>query len=439
MAKQIKNIKPYARLLTMLGEQLIKDESIALVELIKNSYDADAEKVNVRFENFLILEENGTRTLKQKENESKIILEDSGIGMSSTVIEDHWLNPATPIKKEYKANNQKTEKGRVIQGEKGIGRFSLFKLGSKITVITKPKDSSEEYVVEYDFSKFDEDFYDKGLKKHLFLEDIKVTFEPRSPVEIVNSSYKKSHIWAKNQGTKIIIENIKGNWSEKKISDIVDDIRKMRPLFEIIKTEDVYNDFAVDFYIDEELFGAPDKKYLDNLKILLDNKPVIKVTDGLFDETNKNFIYKLDGIDKTLSLDDDKIKGNIVFKNFINSRCTLFPFACGSFHFEFYIFDLSPTAPTKFYLDRDEKEIIRENRIYLYRDKIRVYPYGESTDDWLGVDKFRGTVSAGGLFSNDQIIGCVYITQKDNPNLTDKTSREGLMIEIGRASCRERV
>ena len=89
MAKQIKNIKPYARLLTMLGEQLIKDESIALVELIKNSYDADAEKVNVRFENFLILEENGTRTLKQKENESKIILEDSGIGMSSTVIKDH--------------------------------------------------------------------------------------------------------------------------------------------------------------------------------------------------------------------------------------------------------------------------------------------------------------------------------------------------------------
>jgi hypothetical protein len=136
----------------------------------------------------------------------------------------------------------------------------------------------------------------------------------------------------------------------------------------------------------KELFGAPDKKYLDNLKILLDDKPVIKVTDGLFDETNKVFTYKLDGVDKTLHLNNEKVKGNIVFRNFTNSRGMLFPFSCGSFHFEFYIFDLSPTAPTKFYLDKTDKETIRENRIYLYRDGIRVYPYGESDDDWLGVD-----------------------------------------------------
>ena len=51
MSESLK-IRPYARLLTMLGNQLIKDERIALIELIKNSYDADANWVKVTFENF---------------------------------------------------------------------------------------------------------------------------------------------------------------------------------------------------------------------------------------------------------------------------------------------------------------------------------------------------------------------------------------------------
>jgi HSP90 family molecular chaperone len=86
--KQNLKIKPYARLLTMLGEQLIKNERIALIEIIKNSYDADADWVKVSFQNFTDNFEYNAA--------SKIIIEDNGCGMSLDTIKNHWLNPATP-------------------------------------------------------------------------------------------------------------------------------------------------------------------------------------------------------------------------------------------------------------------------------------------------------------------------------------------------------
>src|SRR5271155_670370 len=82
---------PYARLLTMLGDQLIKNERVALVEIIKNSYDADASWVKVIFQGFG--ENYKVRTT------SKIIIEDDGTGMTSEVLEKHWVSPATPAKK----------------------------------------------------------------------------------------------------------------------------------------------------------------------------------------------------------------------------------------------------------------------------------------------------------------------------------------------------
>ena len=83
-------IRPYARLLTMLSEQLIKNERIALLELIKNSYDADANLVRVTFDAF-----NDDMTAR---SDSRIIIEDDGHGMSPEVIRESWMNPANPQK-----------------------------------------------------------------------------------------------------------------------------------------------------------------------------------------------------------------------------------------------------------------------------------------------------------------------------------------------------
>ena len=155
--EELVHMKPYARLLTMLGDQLIRDETVALAEIIKNSYDA-AGVVLVYFDDF----DTSESDLSQNET-SRLVIRDDGCGMDEEVIKNHWLNPATPIQKLRKTEyNPKTTKGRVIQGEKGIGRYSLFKLGNKITITTRPISSNKEYIVEYDLSAYEEDFYDSN-------------------------------------------------------------------------------------------------------------------------------------------------------------------------------------------------------------------------------------------------------------------------------------
>lgn len=95
-------IRPYARLLTMLGDQLIKNEQIAVIELIKNSYDAEAEWVKVSFIGF------GPNY--QVTTSSKIVIEDNGIGMTKDVIKKAWMNPATPNKFARSRRDQKKRK-----------------------------------------------------------------------------------------------------------------------------------------------------------------------------------------------------------------------------------------------------------------------------------------------------------------------------------------
>ena len=188
---KVLKIRPYARLITMLGDQLIKNERIALVELIKNAYDADAEWVKVSFLNF-----NDDFTVN---SDSKIVIEDDGNGMNEQIIEKHWLNPATPEKKKRKKIKETTDKGRILQGEKGIGRFAIFKLGKKISIYTRRQkwDNKDkkfieggedvENIVEYDFSAYDEDFLEKnGEETELYIDELQVVFHQRTPQIIVD-------------------------------------------------------------------------------------------------------------------------------------------------------------------------------------------------------------------------------------------------------------
>ena len=173
MAKTSFKIRPYARLLTMLGEQLIKNEQIALAELIKNAYDADADWVKISFVNFE--EDSNSQSYKLLPN-SKIIIEDNGCGMDLSTIEKNWMNPATPNKKtRVNEDVKRTPKGRIIQGEKGIGRFAILKLGRNTTITTRPVDSNKEYVIKYDLSQYDDDFLTKnGKEQELYIDNIEI-------------------------------------------------------------------------------------------------------------------------------------------------------------------------------------------------------------------------------------------------------------------------
>ena len=118
-------IRPYARLLTMLGEQLLKNERVALVELIKNSYDADASRVDVIFEGF-------GKDMKS-EPTSRIVIRDDGCGMTLNTVQKTWMNPATPAKFLDKRHGKRKTAGkkRVVQGEEGNWPFRHAKARSE--------------------------------------------------------------------------------------------------------------------------------------------------------------------------------------------------------------------------------------------------------------------------------------------------------------------
>ena len=116
-------MRPRARLISLLGDELISDERVAVVELVKNSYDADASSVQVIFET------------NKKNNISRLIIQDDGNGMNLETIEKGWFEPGTVIKKQ----KERSPGGRLYQGAKGVGRFAAARLGDALFLQTKSK------------------------------------------------------------------------------------------------------------------------------------------------------------------------------------------------------------------------------------------------------------------------------------------------------------
>lgn len=420
-------IRPYARLLSMLGDQLIKNELVALTELIKNSYDADASKCNVKFESF---DENYRAV-----SGSRIIVEDDGDGMSYDIITKHFLNPATPIKKIDK-EKRKSKKGRICQGEKGIGRFSMLKLGRKVTVYSKERDNKVIHKVLFDFTKYDDEFLTELEKnKEIFLDQIVINYET-----VVNDDLPiDSLIRLKNHGTIIEIEGLKGNWGEDKIKQLKKDMIRFTP-FEVDEEEIVGNmDFAVDIFINNQLIDYK-STILENIKNIVYHKALYKIR-GEYNERMKiiNFNYEEAGnaaknvvlyLDKqnTPNRQSADFKGLTIYRKDISKFYEKGQNTeCGDFKFQFYIFNFNANQHDPYGLNENEKEIIRDHRVFLYRDNIRVQPYGAPDDDWLQIDRKRAADKAGNMFSNDQLFGQIKITQDGNVKLRDKTSREGII------------
>lgn len=428
MSEQL-TIRPYARLLTMLGDQLIKNEQIAVTELMKNSYDADADWVRVSFENF-------GKDYKIQDD-SRIVIEDNGRGMTHDVITNAWMNPATPNKFTKDVNEQRTPCGRVIQGEKGIGRFAMLKLGKTIEMVTRPEGKDVEYKLVFDFNKYDDDFLTEDEKeKEIFLDDLGFELEEEAPsvflprdITFGNRTFSGSE---NAKGTRIVISNLRGAWSEKKFKSLSDSFERFGGLFGDSsqgKAEDTKaKDFIIGLFHNGEYLL--NERRAESLASLTEQKAVLSVENGIYDNVNRELRFNLNGLPRTLGLDDPDVKGLRVFRDrfLLEDKKTYRKVSdFGPFAFEFYIFDFMAKDESRYFLNNEQKELVKEHRVYLLRDGIRVQPYGEPTDDWLMIDMDRGTISASSNFSNDQIVGRVNITKANNTHLKDKTNREGLI------------
>lgn len=434
--------QPYARLMNILGDQLITDKIVAIVELLKNCYDADSPRAEVRFENMSNFEFNDLPT----EEQAYIEIRDYGCGMNLATIKDVWLRPATPNKIDKKKNKEsaKTRKGRVIQGEKGIGRFAIHKLGEKIVLYTKALDENE-IKLEMDFSEYDPEkanLFNQNTT-HKLLEEVKNTWYVNDPAEQI--TYES--------GTIIKIYNLREAWSKTDYNNLYKNIQRLIPPFDENAKQlgiDFQRDFNVEMYVDNQVFSSSETMTFSDVIERAQFSMIGSISEtGVID-----FKYKSNtpqrSLESTINLLDEaalseanySLQGNKHFtgeyiewqkkhkkKSNADKEPEIKKPKCGSFSFTFYAFDLK--RPDRTILNDDLKAFIKENFVYVLRDGVRVYPYGEKGIDWLNLDKLRSTYRAGQFISYNDLTGFIYISQENNPLLSDASNRQGIVNTNG--------
>jgi len=424
--KKIKyKFEPYARLLSILGDQLITDRKIALTELIKNSYDADATEVTIKYDS-------GSQSNSTKNSgEEAIEIIDNGLGMGLNDLKEVWLRPATPNKLDKKINRDNVTKlGRTIQGEKGIGRFAIHKIGRKVSVYTR-KDEGSEFCLEVSFEGLDDDeptlFTDEGSKKHKLLSEIEPTITEFQNGELIKSS-----------GTVIRITDLREKWAKDDFRSVFESIEKLIPAedpkAEELKQE-IISDFNVKMIWEGELITKESQYSLK--EILMDSD--YEMYGTIDNEGKLQFIYNsknpMRAFSKIIRIFDNKILAkenydlqalNKKKKGYLSNKSKL---SVGEFKFSLFANDLKKPDYSK--LNRKQLQAFKKHFIYVLRDGVRVYPFGEKGYDWLELDKLRSVQKAGDYPSYSDIVGFVYISQEHNKDLKDTSSRQGLMNSGG--------
>ncbi len=359
----------------LLGRELITDKITALVELVKNCYDANAENVWISFIN--------SQDLKK----GKIIIKDDGIGMNVNEIRNKWMIIGTNSKRENSFSPEPYSRKYV--GEKGVGRFAVDKLGSKLVMTTKKATENETVVLTIDWREYEEKnkiqslFSFDSIDKTYFTDvkndyEVKATEDNSHGTTLEMTFYNTEHIW-----TDLDIRR-----AEKELSRLLVPYAKLKYPFNIcIKTN--------------ENIG------FEQIKVASLDKHATYHFHLDFDiENNTQQIVKFDketGELKTIESEIEKF---------------------GGITLDFYYYD--ENAKRRF---KDTYKNYTIDGIKVYRDGLLATPSAEDSDDIktqrdiFGLDKRR----YGGFFDkvgNRDLIIIVQISKNNNPNIIDATNRQ---------------
>lgn len=393
-----KPFKMTARVLAHLGEDLIKDESIALLELVKNSYDAGATKcvVDFSFDIFGKLEE--------------ISISDNGSGMNLDTIENVWLVIGTDNKKTQLTSHHS---GRLPLGEKGIGRLGVHKLGNDIRLYSKHTDEHEVYV-SIDWTK---------LAESKNIDDFKIDFGYTSA----------THFYGKETGTIILVRNLKGDWNRRKLRSVFRDLTTLNSPF-----SEKSDSFEVVVSSNSNVFaGLPDLDAIKNAGLFFGHCTLegSKITDFFYEFRPWNALDKikprkltdLDEYEKVLihKIDVETDNGRLVKRE---ERLDLNDYGIGKVRFDVIMYEKDSSVFSLLNVEKKGlNDYLRENSgIRVYRDNMRVFDYGEPGNDWLSIDKKRLSRS-GGAISNSLLLGSVMLERDSSYGLREKTNREGFI------------
>lgn len=379
-------MRVHPRAIAALGADLVTNDIVAIIELVKNSYDAMASRVTV--------------SVSEDENGRFIDVLDDGSGMSPQTIQDVWAVVATPFRHDNAWGGSGANRRRA-SGAKGLGRLAAARLGGKLEMVTQTEaDGCWQVLADWDAI---------GLASSL--QDCSVTVEPcREPLGTPS-------------GTRVRIRNLSSDWNDTELEDLQDNLSRLVSPFQPLHGFMLFFDAgggAATVQVEPPRFMSHPKYRLE----------------GSFDGSgNMAAKYTYETPDGERRVASRYLSWNQVVElsqaGEWSTQISGDP-TCGPFTFEMRVWDIAShdTAEIagKWNIERNQiRKALRAHKgLSVYRDGILVIPKSEHSRDWLGLD-LRRVSKLGVRISTNQIVGNVQIGAETNPLLMDTSDRERLV------------
>lgn len=401
----------------LIGRENVSKLEGAVLEIVKNAYDADARVFGLYY----------------CEKLGCIYVMDNGTGMSEEVIRDHWMMIGNSSKKD----NYLTKKKRIQTGAKGIGRFALDRLSDMCKMYTVSDTGGLEWVV--DWRDFEKKKSISDVKAYLYDSD-----EPPLDYLEINAwpNQKMARMIEKmnfsETGTVLRLEGLHDEWNSKTMDRLKNHLQNLLP-------PDVVLDFKIYFFSDDTdpddalVISANIENYDYKISFQVQGESLaVQMIRNEFDFhlLGENLLEKI-GFDKA---EQEYFFGKPIEYTFSFDQIGEEENRIGNISGTLFFNKISSTEnDTKrfFYKDiRGRRNLTKEfGGIKIYRDHFRVRPYGEYGDndfDWLELSARRSRSPAGlgkktgnWRVGAEQMLGIVNIS-RTNPNLEDAANRNGI-------------
>jgi signal transduction histidine kinase len=397
-------LRPRARILRAFGDELISSEHVAITELVKNAYDADATVVLIRFIAKLAAEDKLLEGGGENQRPRMLEVIDNGHGMTAETVRTAWLEPATPNRRRI---TKSEALGRKVMGEKGIGRFATARLGDILDLVTRRMGTDAEVHAHFDWTQFDD--------PERFLDEIEVQWGENSPRDIApGGTIDALDVWpgasSTRHGTILRITRLRSEWTEA-------DIAALRRLLSRLKSHSDRMEGDDDFTVWVQTVGDPEPLAVGPPEVL--SRPAYFIQGHVSSDGSYQLLLRIH--DES----ENQLAGQFVLPRGETPQC-------GPFAIELRVWDRDAASmedlgyQLKLTRAQVRDELDHASGVSVYRDGFRVLPYGEPHQDWLRLD-LRRVQNPTKALSNNQIIGQVSISREGNPELLDQTNREGLM------------
>lgn len=377
----------------IIGKELINDDNVAVMELVKNSYDAGAKEVTVEF-----------RHLKQDRENHEILIIDDGNGMTKDDILHKWLNLAYSIKRVQNAQNN-----RLQAGNKGIGRFSCDRLGKKLNIYTKQQ--SKAYQLQINWEDF-ENITDYSIEinqipmqlRQLTDAEIKneTGYEIGEQGTIVQISYLREE-WIKFNGNSLLHEVL----NQQKFVSLKSTLEKL-----INKSQVETDDFKILLKVNE-IEDDVEPNYNKRINGEIKNKFFEKL------DFNTTYIHSAISEDGRHIITKLKDRDKIIFKTI--EKNTEFPELK---NVKIILMYLNPYGKIYF-----EKQMgvrsVDFGSVYLFINGFRIPPYGDPDNDSFGLEGRKGQGQRR-YIGGREVVGRIEIEDR-NEQYAIISSREGIV------------